>query len=329
VGVGACDKFLAAAERCATSPGVPEAASEPAPGPASELEPSPLPTPSIAAVEPSPQELAKANAYVEIQKTLVRSHQMTRNLEQYKRNTDRLVRQGGKLGDNAYQISGINDFDRLIDKLEATIAQPVPITEVDPPAARLLLALQEANPVIKSLERYHRTREFREDDHKYAQQQHPILIARMEAAIAAADGFGDALFDRQLAIDEGVVETLAKNSLGQRLLVTSLTARRAVRRYDALGPGTDVTLFRAALADASRSNRALDAALEAMRPKANTSCAAYVRALDNMIGQGRDVARDVSAGSNPKQPAERFGTYYNRSVEDFTRCQKAEERARS
>lgn len=86
--------------------------------------------------------------------------------------------------------------------------------------------------------------------------------------------------------------------------------------------------FAAAVSRVSASNTALVAALDGLAPKVNSSCTGYTRTMDSFVGHGRDIVHDARSGGNWRQPAERFGDYYNRSVDDFASCQRDEARAR-
>ena len=277
---------------------------------------------------PEAQMVAKSNAYTEVQNHLVRSHPLEQQLADYRRDNERVLKLGTKLGANAWYHFGIVDFDGVIDELERAVALPGTVPELDTEATRLLAALRELNPTLKALTRYQTTREFKEDDYKFAREQHAILVPRVEAAAKAMDAYGTALFEREIARDERRLATLPKDAPARRLLSTSLTLRRAVRRFEALGPKADVAPFLAALGDVSNANKQLGATFDGMSPKANSWCTGYSDTVASVIGHGRDVARDIRAKGDPSQPAQRFNETYNRSVRDFESCQKNESRAR-
>ena len=318
----------------------------PAPPPASQallqaVPPAPVtqapamqaPARADARVAPPPpsreaQEVAKANAYTEVQNHLVRSHPLERQLAEYRRDNERVLKLGTKLGANAWYHFGIVDFDGVIDELEKAAALPGTIPEIDPQATRLLAALRELNPTLKALTRYQTTREFKEDGYKFAREQHTILVPRVEAAAKARDAFGTALFERELARDERRMARLPEDAPARRLLATSLALRRAVQRFEALGPKADTAPFLAALGDVSTANRQLGATFDGMNPKASTSCTGYADTVASVIGHGRDVARDIKAKGDPSQPARLFNDTYNRSVRDLESCQRYESRAR-
>lgn len=274
------------------------------------------------------QEVAKVNAYTEAQNHLVRSHSLERQLAEYRRDNERVLKLGTKLGANAWYHFGIVDFDGVIDELEKAVALPGSIPEVDPQAARLLAVLRELNPTLKALTRYQTTREFKEDGFKFAREQHSILVPRVEIAAKAMDAYGTALFERELARDQRRATVLPEDAPARRLLVTSLALRRAVQRFEALGPKADVAPFLAALGEVSAANRQLGMTFDGMSPKANSSCTGYADTVASVIGHGRDVARDIKARGNPSQPAQLFNDTYNRSVRDFESCQRSEARVR-
>ncbi|KQP91291.1 DUF3829 domain-containing protein [Methylobacterium sp. Leaf117] len=278
---------------------------------------------------PEAQALAKANAYTEAQNHLVRSHPLEQQLADYQRDNERVLKLGTKLGANAWYHFGIVDFDGVIDELEKAVALPGVVPEVDTQAARLLTALRDVNPTLKPLTRYQTTREFKEDGFKFAREQHAILVPRVEAAAKAMDAYGTALFEREIARDERRLAALPEDAPARRLLSTSLTLRRAVRRFEALGPKADVAPFLAALGEVSNANRQLGTTFDSMSPKANSSCTGYTDTVASVIGHGRDVARDIRAKGDPSQPAQRFNETYNRSVRDLEACQKNESRTRS
>ena len=313
----------------------------PAPPPASQalLQPAPPATAAqapartdarVASPPPSreAQEMAKVNAYTEVQNHLVRSHPLERQLAEYRRDNERVLKLGTKLGANAWYHFGIVDFDGVIDELEKAAALPGTIPEIDPQATRLLAALRELNPTLKALTRYQTTREFKEDGYKFAREQHTILVPRVEAAAKAMDAYGTSLFERELARDERRMATLPEDAPARRLLATSLALRRAVQRFEALGPKADTAPFLAALGDVSSANRQLGATFDGMNPKASSSCTGYADTVASVIGHGRDVARDIKAKGDPSQPARLFNDAYNRSVRDLESCQRYESRAR-
>lgn len=294
--------------------------------------PPPPPGSPRATARPAPtpeaQALAKANAYTEAQNHLVRSHPLEQQLADYRRDNERVLKLGTKFGANAWYHFGIVDFDGVIDELEKAVALPGVVPEVDAQASRLLAALREVNPILKALTRYQTTREFKEDGFKFAREQHAILVPRVDAAAKAMDAYGTALFEREIARDELRLAALPEDAPARRLLSTSLTLRRAVRRFEALGPKADVAPFLAALGEVSNANRHLGTVLDGMSPKANSSCTGYTDTVASVIGHGRDVARDIRAKSDPSQPAQRFNETYNRSVRDLESCHKNESRVR-
>lgn len=277
---------------------------------------------------PEAQAVAKVNAYTEVQNHLVRSHPLERQLAEYRRDNERVLKLGTKLGANAWYHFGIVDFDGVIDELEKAVALPGSIPEVDPQAARLLAALRDVNPTLKALTRYQTTREFKEDGYKFAREQHPILVPKVEAAAKAMDAYGTALFERELARDERRAALLPEDAPARRLLATSLALRRAVQRFEALGPKADVAPFLGALGEVSTANRQLGTILDGMSPKPSSSCTGYADTVARVIGHGRDVARDIRAKGDPSQPAQLFNDTYNRSVRDFESCQRSESRVR-
>ncbi|TXM92678.1 DUF3829 domain-containing protein [Methylobacterium sp. WL30] len=284
------------------------------------------PAPSPPSLEA--QEVAKVNAYTEAQNHLVRSHPLARQLAEYRRDNERVLKLGTKLGANAWYHFGIVDFDGVIDELEKATALPSGVPEVDPPAAWLLASLRELNPTLKALTRYQTTREFKEDGYKFAREQHPILVIRVEAAAKAMDAYGTALFERELVRDERRAAAMPQDAPARRLLATSLALRRAVQRFEALGPRADVAPFLAALGEVGNANRQLGATFDGMSPKANSSCTGYADTVASVIGHGRDMARDIRAKGDPSQPARLFNDTYNRSVRDLESCQRYEIRAR-
>ena len=279
-------------------------------------------SPAAAAPDPEQQETVKANAWVKAQNDLVQWNHMERDLASYLSGNERMLKPGAKPSpDNWYEFS-IGNFDTVIARLRDAAALPGTVPGVDKAGAALLAALEDVNPVIKRLSRYQTTREFKEDNYKLAREQHPILVSGMKAAIQAADTFSSALFDRGMERDERRVGTLPKGSLEQRLLATSLSARRAVRQHDRLRPRADTAPMLAALAELSDNNKALLATLDAAAPKPDSSCTSYASYVDSMIGSGRDLARDIRGGSNPSSTSESFIRAFNRSVDYLTRCER-------
>lgn len=298
------------------------------PAPPSGRAPARAPAPPNPEAQVLAQVLAKANAYTEVQNHLVRSHPLERQLADYRRDNERVLKLGTKLGANAWYHFGIVDFDGVLDELDTAIALPGTVPEIDAEAARLRDALRALNPTLKALTRYQTTREFKEDGYRLAREQHPILVPRVEAAAKAMDAYGTALFEREIARDEARLAALPEDAPARRLLSTSLALRRAVRRFEALGPKADVAPFLAALAAVSTANAQLGATLDALSPKANSSCTGYTDTVARVIGHGRDVARDIRAKGDPSQPAQLFGETYNRSVRDLESCHRNEARVR-
>lgn len=289
VGVEACDKFLAAYQQCAATPGLLPAArtsieaalpslrdnfrtsanaspraratvaaqclqvhdamrkslaetfkcdfsasaNDEVPAQAAAPQPPPRRA-EPARVDPEAATVAKSNAYTEVQNRIVTFHPIAKQLSEHQANNERVLRLGTKLGANAWYLFGISDFDNLIEQMEKAIALPGAIPEVDGAAGKLLAAMKEVNPTIKALERYQTTREFKEDGYKFAQAQNPILVAGMKGAIAAADGFENALFERGVARDERRLAAMPEGSLPRQILAVSLSTRRAVRRFSTL-----------------------------------------------------------------------------------------------
>lgn len=275
---------------------------------------------------PDQQEVAKANAWTEAQNDLAEWHHMERDLASYLQGAERMPRPGAKPNANNWYSFNVSGFGSVIEKLRAAAALPGTIREVDEAGAALLAALEAVDPIITRLSRYQATREFKEDNYKLAREQHPILVARMKAAIKAADLFGTVLFDRGMARDEQRVASLPKASLAQRLLATSLSARRAVRQHDLLQPRGDTAPMLAAVAELSNNNKALLATLDAAKPKPDSYCTSYSEEIDIMVGSGRDLARDIRGGGNPSDTSEKFVRAYNKSVDKMASCQEREAR---
>ena len=274
------------------------------------------------APDPSQQEAAKANAWIKAQNRLAEWHHMERDLASYLQGTERMPKPGAKPNPNNWYDFGISGFGNVIEELRAAAALPGTIPEVDDAGANLLAALEAVDPIITRLSRYQTTREFKEDNYKLAREQHPILVARMKAAIKAADLFSTALFDRGMARDEQRVASLPKGSLQQRLMATSLSARRAVRQHDLLQSRADTKPLLAAITELSDNNGALLATLNATKPKPDSYCNSYSEYIDTMIGSGRDLARDIRSGSNPSDTSQAFIRAYNNSVDKMASCQE-------
>ena len=286
-------------------------------GPAPATAPATRPAP-----DPSQQEAAKANAWIKAQNRLAEWHHMERDLASYLQGTERMPKPGAKPNPNNWYDFGISGFGNVIEELRAAAALPGTIPEVDDAGANLLAALEAVDPIITRLSRYQTTREFKEDNYKLAREQHPILVARMKAAIKAADLFSTALFDRGMARDEQRVASLPKGSLQQRLMATSLSARRAVRQHDLLQSRADTKPLLAAITELSDNNGALLATLNATKPKPDSYCNSYSEYIDTMIGSGRDLARDIRSGSNPSDTSQAFIRAYNNSVDKMASCQE-------
>ena len=277
---------------------------------------------------PEVQAAAKADAYTEAQNHLVRSHPIERQLADYQRDNERVLKPGFKPGAGAWYRFGIVDFDGVIGELEQAVALPGAVPEVDPQAATLLASLRTLNPTLKALTRYQTTREFKEDGFRFAREQHPILMPRVEAAAKAMDAYGTALFDREMARDRRRAAALPEDAPARRLLDASLALKRAMQRFEALKPKADVAPFLAALGEVSAANRQLEANFDTLSPKVDSACTGYADTVARVIGHGRDVARDIKAKGNPSQPAQLFNDTYNRSVSDLDSCLRKEARAR-
>ncbi len=302
---------------------MPVVADLPLPAPVAPARAAPPPT------TPDEDTDAKANSYTTVQNDIVESHPMAKELADHLTNNERVLKLGTKLGANAWYLFGIGDFDHPIEELQAAIALPGTVPEVDAQAAALLAALRAVNPTIKELAHYQTTREFREDGFRLARDRQPVLVAGMGAAIDASEAFSTALFDRRMAIDERQVAALPADSLARNLLAASLATRRLVRRYESLRKPADAVPFLAVLADVVSANKRLSATTGTLSPKPDSTCADYSEALDKLVGHGRDMAQDIRTGGDPSQPAELFATAYNSSVDAYTGCMKKEPRARS
>ena len=313
---------MTAAEAAAQADAAPPLPAAATPSPATRPDRRAAPVRSAAE-----QEAAKANAYTEVQNDIVSSHPMQRELAEHIRNNERVLKLGTKLGANAWYLFGISDFDGTIKRLDAAIALPGTVAEADETAKRLLASLQALNPVVKGLERYQTTREFKEDGFKYAREQEPVLVARMRDAIKASTLFGDTLFNRRMASDETRMTGMPQDSFARRLLGTSLSARRLVRRYDATDAPADLPEFQAAVAALVGSNRELASALDGLQPAAESACKDYSGGIDTLVGRARDYAGDVRGRSDVRQSSAAFAAAYNRAVKDLQRCRELDTRA--
>ena len=173
---------------------------------------------------------AKAAAYAGVRREMSEAHNLVKDLIEYVQG-NRLVL-GPKPGGQNFFYFGVGSFDRTIARLSAAVALPGEVPDVDPAAAALLTALQELNPMVAALTRYQSTRAFQDDGMAFARAQNAAFVARMETA--AARRFDDAVASRAMTQDEEWAGRLAKGSPAQRLLVTSLSLRRAMRRYRVL-----------------------------------------------------------------------------------------------
>ena len=269
---------------------------------------------------------AKEQAYIAVHNDLVSSQPMSKIVADFKRSNERVLQLGDKMGANGWFSFGVNDFDRPIEMLEAAIALPGALPGIDQTAADLLGKLKAVNPVVKALDQYQTTREFKEDGYKFAQQQAPIFIARMTEADAAEDRFSDALDERDMARDSAKIARLPDGSPPRLLLVTTMDARRAVKHLQALAPNDKGATLAEKMAALSADNRALAAALNGLSPKPNSYCISYSKTIDTLIGAGRDIARDLKGGSEWQRSSERFITSYNNSIEEAAKCQRNEAR---
>ena len=373
VGVDTCDAFLTAYERCAASPGLPDAVGAglrsgiaamrqnfirdaargdrardtvaaqcgiihqsvrtglvqqfkcdfPPPAPGTITAQSDAPRASRErTLSPEQQDVAKSNLYVEAHNSLVEHRNLAKDLADYVDANQRVLGLNPRAAGNDWLQFGITNVDIAIDRLTKAAAISNAMPELDPKAATLLAALQEVNPIIKALDRYQTTREFKEDKYKFARDQHPVFVARMKVAIAASTAFGDAIFEREMSADERRLASLPRNSVPQTLLATSLSARRAVRLFEAASPNSDTAALKAAMSDLSNANETLLAAIDGATPKPDSNCASYSQYIDTMIGAGRDVARDIKAGSRFDDTASAFVRAYNSSVDKMTSCQE-------
>ena len=375
-GVPACDSLVAAYARCIASPGVPEAtrnglrqsadailAAPRTPGAgeqrarlctmtheqmrqamvtafACDFPPAPATAPAtapaLAPPNPAAQTEAKAAAYAGVRREMAEAHNLAKDLTEYLQG-NRLVL-GPKPGGQNFFYFGVGSFDRTIARLSAAVALPGEVPDVDPAAAALLAALQELNPMVAALTRYQSTRAFQDDGMTFARAQNPSFVARMEAAAAAARRFDDAVSSRAMAQDEERVGRLAKGSPAQRLLATSLSLRRAMRRYQVLQPDgakaippslvKEVPPFQDALRELQDNNAALAATLAGMSPPADPSCAGFSRAVDDLIGSGRGMVRGAQPGPGPAAPSEGFARSYASTAATLEVCAAGEARMR-
>ena len=211
-----------------------------------------------------------------------------------------------------------------LDLLRDAAALPGAVPGVDEAGAALLAAMEAVEPTIARMSRYQATREFKEDNFKLAREQHPAIVSGMKAVIQAADTFGTALFDRGMARDEARVGTLPAGSVPQRLLATSLAARRAVRAHDAVRPRANPAPLQTAVAALAASNAALLETLGSASPKPNSYCTGYSDYIDTMIGAGRDLVADLRGNSSLSDDSRKFIDAYNKSVDYQARCDDAD-----
>ena len=203
----------------------PAASAMPVAADAPAAEPAPSAPVAKAAIDPAIEIARKVNAYTKVQNDIVETHPMGKQLAEHVRNNERVLRLGTKLGANVWYLFGVDDFDRQIADLKEALAMPGAVPEIDPAAAALVSAMEAVNPVIQSLYRYQKTRDFKQDGFKLAMAQEKPLEDGMRGAMAASDRFSAALFDRRMAIDEHRVAAMTAWSLPQALLSTSLKTR--------------------------------------------------------------------------------------------------------
>ena len=302
----------------------------PPPGPITQADApfTPPKTPAKPPQDPAEPTRAKTEAYIEAQNGLVEHRSLDKDLAEYIRNNERVLRLGTKLGADAWFSFGINDLDRDIERLDAAIALPGAVPQVDPAAVQLRAALQAVNPIIKTLDRYQTTRGFKEDGFKLLQAQNAAFVSGMRGAIKALDLYAGALFDMGLARDETRLAAMTQGSLAERLLSTSLSTRRLLNHYQRYQPGDDLAPLTAALSAVARTNTALHAAIDALQPKPDSYCNGYAREVDTVLGYGRDIARDLKARSNPGSTSDQFIGAYNKTIDYHQRCEEREARAR-
>ncbi len=285
----------------------------------------PAVTPAPRPVRPAPsaeqQEAAKASAWTRAQNDIAEWRHFDRDLASYLEGQDRMPRPGAKPNPNNWYDFGVGSMKVPMGLLRDAAALPGAIPGVDEAGAALLAAMEAVDPVIARLSRYQTTREFKEDNYKLAREQHPALVSGMKAVIQAADAFGAALFDRGMARDEARVETLPKGSVAQRLLATSLVARRAVRAHDALRPRANPAPLQSAVATLAAGNAALLDTLGRAATKPGSYCTSYSEDIDTMVGAGRDLVRDLRDNSSLSSNSRKFIEAYNKSVDHMARCE--------
>ncbi len=274
------------------------------------------------------QAFAKEQAYIGVHNSFVGSHNISKDLFAFNRDSERWLKPGAKITDDVWFSFGVGDFDSDIEKLEAAIARPGTLPGVDKAARELLETMSALSPIVKGLNRYQESRDFREDKFRYAQQQAPEFLRLMKAADTAEDRFSDALDDLQSARDEAKLASLP-DAPPRQMLKTLVDSRTAVKTLQSLPRGDKGQAFADRMAIVAADNRALAASIDSMRPKPDSYCDGYVKYVTSFVGYGRDIARDLKTGGNYAQTADQFVDYFNRALKYSGQCRDNEARLRA
>ncbi len=271
------------------------------------------------------QAAAKYDADLDAYNELMADHDLVDDLDTYLARSRRWLPPTAP-ANTAFSFD-VRPFDETLKRLRAAAALPGSVPDLDPAAARLLAALQAANPIVSDLVRYRATRAFLDDDLAHARAQHAPFVAAMREVMAAADALQAALSDHAVAADRAQVERLPEGSLRRQVMGDGLALRVVERRLRHLKADDDVSALATALAELSAANDAMHTALDRLDPPADYNCGDYAKRADLLLGYGRDQARAAKAGTDPKVPIDRFRDLYPITADSLDKCLAGEKRA--
>lgn len=265
----------------------------------------------------------KHNGYVETQNQIVTFYKFRENLDNFeKRNASNLASSKPL---ESFLFYG-SDVDSIIKKLEDAQAIKASVPDIDPQAKAFLDALKAYNPTVKALKAYESSKEYTIDGGKKARELAPTYVTQLKAVITTYDAFADALTAHGRKRDEARLAKAKPDSLAFHLITTSLTARDATAEFDVMAgtekPSTDK--FLALLSKLQEQNAALDAVLQKPAKageEPSSRCGSYHDRLNDMVGDGRQLAATIKSGRDPSSDANSFIDEFNRSVDSLNDCE--------
>ncbi len=263
------------------------------------------------------QRIAKENAYTATQNNFLARYKLSSYESEYLTDNRAVLTEGAKLPASPRFFFPVPTIDTATQSLADAVALPGTVPDIDPAANTLLAAMQTLAPIVSKLERYQTTQAYEDDHFKLARETTPAFLAALKATVQAAAAYQRALGQHEIARDQARIKSLPEGSLEQRLVQTSLAARGTVTAYRDL-TRSNTAPFAEALGTLNTVGGTLAEAVKG----ADSACVIYSSGIDRLVGEGRDLLREMRGTSDPSRAAEGFISQYNTAVDDLNRCQR-------